>query len=270
MKIAQMHIWFREHAQMMGMQNNRAILPEQIDNLINTSTMDVVSEIVNQNVGITSENVIANNGKLATINSLRTLYKVGSKVFQGDKVSAYAEPLDPFTFRTEDLDIDALYYSDFAIRYMESAGGQYPTVKPTSWFPIRIVNDSDLANIQNDAILSPKVENPVMVVYANDEDNTFELYFGKCKGTVAFGIADKLSVGEVRYSYIKKPVTVKYVSNTSENNVDSDLPEALQIPMLKHAVDLYKVAVTGALFATQQQQGNRPTNRNNASSENNS
>ena len=270
MKIAQMHIWFREHAQMMGMQNNRAILPEQIDNLINTSSMDVVSEIVNQNVGITSENVIANNGKLATINSLRTLYKVRSKVFNGGRISAYAEPSNPFTFTTENLDIDALYYSDFAIRYIEDTEEQNSAVKPTRWFPIRIVNDSDLANIQNDVILSPKVENPVMVVYANDEDNTFELYFGKCKGTVASGIANKLNVGEVRYSYIKKPVTVKYVSDASENNVDSDLPEALQIPMLKHAVDLYKVAVTGALFATQQQQGNRSTNRNNASSENNS
>lgn len=270
MKIAQMHIWFREHAQMMGMQNTRAILPEQIDNFINTSSMDVVSEIVNQNVKVTSENVIANNGKLATINSLRTLYKVSSKVFQGNKVSTYAESFTPFTFRTEDLNIDALYYSDFAIRYVENIDGETPTVKPTRWFPIRIVNDSDLANIQNDVILSPKIEHPVMVVYANDEDNTFELYFGNFKGTIASGIANKLSVGEVRYSYIRKPVEVKYVSNTSENNVDSDLPEALQIPMLKHAVDLYKVAVTGALFATQQQQGNRPTNRDNASSENNS
>ena len=203
MKIAQMHIWFREHAQMMGMQNNRAILPEQIDNLINTSSMDVVSEIVNQNVGITSENVIANNGKLATINSLRTLYKVGSKVFDGNRISAYAEPSDPFTFRTEDLDIDALYYSDFAIRYIENTEEQDSAAKPTRWFPIRIVNDSDLANIQNDDILSPKVENPVMVVYANDEDNTFELYFGKCKGTVASGIANKLNVGEVIAALIK-------------------------------------------------------------------
>ena len=195
---------------------------------------------------------------------------MGSKVFDGGKISAYAEPSNPFTFTTENLDIDALYYSDFAIRYIEDTEEQNSAVKPTRWFPIRIVNDSDLANIQNDVILSPKVENPVMVVYANDEDNTFELYFGKCKGTVASGIANKLNVGEVRYSYIKKPVTVKYVSDASENNVDSDLPEALQIPMLKHAVDLYKVAVTGALFATQQQQGNRSTNRNNASSENNS
>ena len=31
MTIAEMHVWFRQYAQQMGMQNVRAILPEQID-----------------------------------------------------------------------------------------------------------------------------------------------------------------------------------------------------------------------------------------------
>ena len=35
MTIADMHINFRQYAQQMGMQNVRAILPEQIDILIN-------------------------------------------------------------------------------------------------------------------------------------------------------------------------------------------------------------------------------------------
>ena len=37
MTIAEMHVWFRQYAQQMGMQNVRAILPEQIDLLINNS-----------------------------------------------------------------------------------------------------------------------------------------------------------------------------------------------------------------------------------------
>ena len=46
MNIADMHIMFRQLAQQMGMQNVRAILPEQIDLLLNTAIIDVVNEII--------------------------------------------------------------------------------------------------------------------------------------------------------------------------------------------------------------------------------
>ena len=45
MTISEMHVWFRQYAQQMGMQNVRAILPEQIDNLINTSIKDTIDGI---------------------------------------------------------------------------------------------------------------------------------------------------------------------------------------------------------------------------------
>ena len=76
MTIAEMHVWFRQYAQQMGMQNVRAILPEQIDNLINTSTKDTIDEVVNRNVGTTNDRVITDNAKLANINALRTLFRV--------------------------------------------------------------------------------------------------------------------------------------------------------------------------------------------------
>ena len=50
MNIADMHIMFRQLAQQMGMQNVRAILPEQIDLLLNTAIIDVVNEMHNDNV----------------------------------------------------------------------------------------------------------------------------------------------------------------------------------------------------------------------------
>ena len=40
MTTPEMHVMFRQYAQQMGMQNTRAILPEQIDLLLNTSQMD--------------------------------------------------------------------------------------------------------------------------------------------------------------------------------------------------------------------------------------
>jgi hypothetical protein len=97
MTISEMHVWFRQYAQQMGMQNVRAILPEQIDNLINTSTRDTIDEVVRSNVGTTSDRIITDNAKLANINALRTLYKVKT-IYVSDvkKVSSYKN--DPYIF----------------------------------------------------------------------------------------------------------------------------------------------------------------------------
>ena len=71
-----MHVWFRQYAQQMGMQNTRAILPEQIDLVINTSITDVVNQVITQNIGATNDRIITDNSKIGQINALRTLYKV--------------------------------------------------------------------------------------------------------------------------------------------------------------------------------------------------
>ena len=76
MTIAEMHVWFRQYAQQMGMQNVRAILPEQIDLLINSSITDTINQIITQNIGITNDRVITDNSKIGQINALRSLYKV--------------------------------------------------------------------------------------------------------------------------------------------------------------------------------------------------
>ena len=72
MDLNEMHVWFRQYAQQMGMQNVRAILPEQIDTLINTSIKDTIDEVVRANVGTTNDRVITDNAKLASVNALRT------------------------------------------------------------------------------------------------------------------------------------------------------------------------------------------------------
>ena len=76
MNLTQMHVIFRQFAQQMGMQNVRAILPEQIDLLINTSISDIVNRIIQTNIGVTNDRVITDNSKVGQANALRTLYKV--------------------------------------------------------------------------------------------------------------------------------------------------------------------------------------------------
>ena len=326
MKIAEMHVWFRQYAQQMGMQNVRAILPEQIDTLINTATPDVIDEVVNRNVGTTNDRVITDNAKLASVNALRTLYKVKTlDITNSKKLSEYK--LEPYTFNSDGIP-NALYFVDFSIRYTtndlstlqaavdtaraaltaaEQALANLPqdatpeqraaaeaevalaseaynnavtalneaieTGTHTRWFPIRIVDDAYLADIINDWVLAPRMRTPAMVVYAKEGSNiesTFELYIGENEESGIAEIIKNYYIGQIRCSYIKAPNKVRYVSDIGGQNVDSDLPEQLQIPMLKHAVDLYRASISGSLFAAQQnqQENGRELSRNNARPEN--
>lgn len=321
MTISEMHVWFRQYAQQMGMQNVRAILPEQIDNLINTATDDTVDEVVNHNVGTTNARVITDNAKLANINALRTLYKVKTlPIGDSNPVSRYGN--NPFAFTSAAIG-EVRYFVDFSIRYSDgsiditnkrtayvNALNAYLLARDTysanpteanktalnaafnalstaenalktsiestdltRWFPIRVIDDAYLADILNDFVLAPRMRTPAMVVYASDisnVDSQFELYVGENLETGISAIADIKHIAEIRCSYIKKPNRVKYLSDVGGVNVDSDLPEQLQIPMLKHAVDLYRVSISGSLYANQQnaQQNQQELARNNARPDN--
>ena len=275
MTTPEMHVWFRQYAQQMGMQNVRAILPEQIDNLINTSIKDTIDEVVNRNVGTTNDRVITDNAKLASINALRTLYRVTTvDVTDTTKVKNFGN--EPFVLRTEDInfpDTDGvLYYVDFSIKY--NIGNN----KTSRLFPIRIIDDSYLADVLNDWVLAPRMRTPVMVIYKDDEAtgtdsenaNRFDIYLGENDSTDISGVANSATIAKIRCSYIKQPKRVAYLSDIGGTNKNSDLPEQLQIPMLKHAVDLYRASIQGSLFASQQQaqEQQRENVRNNARPDN--
>ena len=273
MTISEMHVWFRQYAQQMGMQNVRAILPEQIDNLINTSTLDTVDEVINRNIGTTNDRIITDNAKIANINALRTLYKVKTIIIKdGGNLTDYKN--NPYTFNSTELDDTPLYFVDFAIKYGDRPFDEENKndIQYTRWFPIRIIDDSYLADILNDWVLAPRLHTPAMVIYADDivGDSKFELYTGENEETSVKSIAASKWLGQIRCSYIKKPRQVAYLSDVGGINVDSDLPEQLQIPMLKHAVDLYRVSIQGSLYANQQnaQQNQQEIARNNARPDN--
>lgn len=273
MTLSEMHAWFRQYAQQMGMQNVRAILPEQIDTLINTSTKDTIDEIINRNVGTTNDRVITDNAKLANINALRTLYKVEEYTVPNSPSVASHKTLPLILESTTVLGTDnkALYFVDFSVRYVKGS-------TTTRWFPIRIIDDAYLADVLNDWVLSPRLRTPVMVIYSNpsvgDEsviDNSrLEIYFGENDSEGINTLTSTLTISKIRMSYIKQPDKVTYVNDIGGSNVESDLPDQLQIPMLKHAVDLYRASIQGSLFASQQQgqEQQRENVRNNARPDN--
>lgn len=282
MTTPEMHVMFRQYAQQMGMQNNRAILPEQIDLLINTSIMDSVNEIIKQNIGITNDRVITDNSKIGQINALRSLYHVSIlDMFPTNKDDRYFgfSASDRYSGRMSTSsknivkDIPSyMFLVDFSLNYKQTSNigcdgsdTQYtpPAFKPdglvTNFFPVRIIDDSFLADTLNDFILKPRLRSPIIVTYNNGKNNVFDLYidkFIKDESTSTYYLADRLLPYQLRMSYIAKPAAVAYREDVGGINVDCDLPEYMHVDIVKHAVDLYRIAISGSMMAAQAQEQN--------------
>ena len=253
MTIAEMHVWFRQYAQQMGMQNVRAILPEQIDLLINTSITDTINQIITQNIGVTNDRVITDNSKIGQINALRSLYKVIEVIADPDNgdepfIKGNIDTIYNIIANFRDIDgeipgqlFEYLYLVDLAINYKTS------TNKITNYFPVRLIDDAFLADTLNDFILKPRVRTPIAVIY----NNKIQLYINDIVNT---GLPQNLTPNVLRISYIGKPAKVAYLSDVGGTNVDCDLPEYMHVDILKHAVDLYRISISGALSGAQSQQ----------------
>lgn len=128
MKIEDMHVWFRQYAQQMGMQNVRAILPEQIDIFINTSIMDMVNEIVKSNIGIKTDRIIGDSSKILQLNSLRSLYTVKEiDLLTSNPIPFIYDVANHFNGRyslnTAYTLPDAMYWVDFSLNYCKVTSG---------------------------------------------------------------------------------------------------------------------------------------------------
>ena len=283
MTIAEMHVWFRQYAQQMGMQNVRAILPEQIDLLINSSITDTINQVITQNIGVTNDRVITDNSKIGQINALRSLYKV--KTVQAiPGTSGTSSITSPFVKGEEThilrmyADIknfdnggsgntgkfDYLYLVDLAINYsnLESSTGTPTTL--TNYFPVRLIDDAYLADTLNDFVLRPRLRTPVAVIY-NDQ---LDIYIDNLENSK---LPENLNPYKLRVSYIAKPAVVAYKSDLGGTDVNCNLPEYMHVDILKHAVDLYRIAISGAISASQQAEQNqqRENARNNYRNEGN-
>lgn len=265
MDIQEMHQMFRQYAQQMGMQNVRAILPEQIDLLINNSISDTINQVITQNIGVTNDRVVSDASKLNQVNALKSLYRVwkgsiADATFKGKEKTSYTIsfqlPLNNFKSTgsyTDDNNpstaISFLYVVDLSINYKK-------TNFITNVFPVRIVDDQFVADVVNDFVLAPKMRSPVASIH----DNLIELYIDKADNKPNEGEAftfNGVSINELRLSYIAKPAVVKFAEDINGTNVDCDLPEYMHVDIVKHAVGLYQIAKSGSLAAAQQAQQNQ-------------
>lgn len=295
MTTAEMHQMFRNYAQQMGMQNVRAILPSQIDMLLNNSISDTVNQVIAQNIGTTSDRVITDNSKLNQVNALKSLYKVwkGKVTLPTPKtnyIASYILPLENFGIATETKateiekgdnvygapgsadagkpkKIDYFFLVDLSIDYVKNLGDENFN---TNIFPIRLIDDQYLADVVNDFVMAPSLRSPVATVH----DTNIELYIDKPDASTKstpknYTFGDGLKVNEIRLSYIGKPGIVKFNEDLGGEDVDCELPESMHVDIVKHAVDLYRTALNGGIAAAQaaQQQQQRENVRNNARDE---
>lgn len=265
MDISEMHQMFRQYAQQMGMQNVRAIMPEQIDLLINNSISDTINQVITQNIGITNDRVISDASKLNQVNALKSLYKVwkGSitdVTVKGKEKTSYIIsfqlPLNNFKTTGSYTDdgnsstaLSFLYIVDLSINYKKSDF-------VTNVFPVRIVDDQFVADVVNDFVLAPTMRSPVASIH----DNLIELYIDKAdakpEDRQPFTFKG-VSINELRLSYIAKPAVVRFAEDVDGTNVNCDLPEYMHVDIVKHAVELYQLAKSGSLAAAQQAQQNQ-------------
>ena len=280
MDIADMHINFRQYAQQMGMQNVRAILPEQIDIVLNTSITDTVNQLLRENIGVTNDRVITDNSKIGQINALRTLYKVDEVDINIGTNFIYdaTRRLSGLIKHNGTNDANAsdsvfgkpMFLVDISINYTNTTDGIV-----TNWYPVRIIDDVYLADTLNDFILKNRWRSPIATVYKNF---TVELYIDKFKAgdapviEVVGSNPINLTPKQLRISTVQYPAKVKFVEDISEGtSVNCDLPESMHEDIVKHAVDLYRVAVNGSLQASQEaeQAQQRENVRNNYRNEGN-
>lgn len=262
MTISQMHEWFRQYAQQMGMQNVRAILPEQIDILINTAISDITNQVIAQNIAVTNDRIITDNSKINQINALSTLYKVAHiNALPGTTSSAtqpFKESTDTLTYKisaklstfkddSSSAVLNYLYLVDLSLNYKINN-------KVTNYFPVRLIDDVFLADTLNDFILKPKLRSPIAVIY----NGSLDIYI--TDNLVSGKLPDSITPGSLRLSYIAKPAKVQYKSDLAGTDVDCDLPEYLHIDVLKRAVDLYKISISGGLYSAQQASNTDNTN----------
>ena len=274
MDIADMHINFRQYAQQMGMQNVRAILPEQIDILLNTSITDTVNQLLRENIGVTNDRQVTDNSKIGQINALRTLFKVDEVniaigtnfIYDPTKrLSGLIKHTGTNEANTSDPVFGKpMFLVDMSINYTNTTDNII-----TNWYPVRIIDDAYLADTLNDFILKNRWRSPIATVYKNF---TTELYIDKFKAgdTPIVEVIGTKSINlvpnQLRISTIQYPAKVKFTEDISEGtSVNCDLPESMHEDIVKHAVDLYRVAVSGSLQASRdaEQAQQRENVRNN-------
>lgn len=281
MDIEQMHIWIRQYAQQMGLQNIRGLLPEQIDLLINTSVTDILNQVINSNLGLTNDRIATDNSKIGQINALSTLYQVCTTNFDAGEDGVLEEATGKVYTIEEAKNLGYITSTKVYGDYGYKQGYTYSKI--TYWSIAdsmdaertcelsRLSKSNQKVLYAVDASVNYKLTGnktssiyPVRIIedsYLSDalqdyilapkkraplavvNDGKIVIYFGKDHSNI--------TPYQIRFSYVKKPNIVKYDADLNGENVDCDMPEYMHVDICKHAVELYQQSISGQIQSAQ-------------------
>lgn len=214
MTIEQMHLSFRSIGQMMGMQNVRTAFAESIDICLNFAIIHKARRMVVENATTSNDYIAKFNADISQLNSLRTLFDKKNKTI--DSLTGEGTKLNPYSIILDDADV--MYYTRFSLSY---------DGKNTN--DCRLLEADYLLRTLDDFCNRPTKKYPACVAININNKLNLELYTGGNNKPT-----------NIIYNYIRKPATVIYNEENSENNVDCDLPEYLHEEIVELAIQYYK------------------------------
>lgn len=211
MDIVAMHKLFRLLGQEMGMEKVRSILPSSIDGYLQDAIQEQAVAIIRENVTtVYNDKIIVQDNFASPINGLSTLYREIS-------INADGTYSSKFKIVANNLK-DVMYFYGFSIKYDNA----------DRYRNCRIIENNKVELTLDDYCNRATHKYPVITVSSSNEDSgsySFDIYIGTPN------ILDSLKI-----KYIKMPRVVKFVSETSPDNVDCDLPQHLHKSIVELAV----------------------------------
>lgn len=230
MTIREMHLMFRELGQQMGVQNIRAIYPENIDSCLNTAILNKARSAVTTNVGTSfPDKVSRQNSKISPINALRTLYKVGT--ISVSSIQGSGTDIDPYTCSIDST--HKMLYTGFSC-----------SINDKTLIDFRIVEREVLGMTLRDYSSRATLSYPIISI--RGDFNTIDL-------DIFTGSVTSIKPKTILYYYIQEPAKVLYDEDNEVNSVDCDMPLYLHDEIVVDAVNYYLNTQRGTRAATTQQ-----------------
>ena len=211
MNIVAMHKLFRLLGQEMGMEKVRSILPSSIDGYLQDAIQEQAVAIIRENVAtVYNDKLIVQDNFASPINGVSTLYREISINVDNNYSSKFEVVANNLK--------DVMYFYGFSIKYDNA----------DRYRNCRIIENNKVELTLDDYCNRATHKYPVITVSSSNEDSgnyLFDIYIGTPN------ILDSLKI-----KYIKMPRVVKFVSETSPDNVDCDLPQHLHKSIVELAV----------------------------------
>lgn len=241
MTIADMHVYFRQYAQQMGMQNVRAITPEQIDILLNTAISDKVNAIIQDSITKTNDQQNVNHTQIGGLNVLeRLLFTEPGNQLRNHTI-LNNNVIYTYNYIRNNKPIDFLYIS-FRLHYTDNLQAN-----------IKLVDDGTKI-YDNDYINKATLLHPIG--YKQNGDLTIN-----CGNKKIFEKYISSYDIKIDSTYIKFPDKVKYSTDASQC-VDCNLSQFVHVDIVKDAVNLYLNSIRSGRQNVQQNPYYNPTQQN--------